>query len=182
MSGLAYIHKQKVIHCDIKPSNLLVTNSFDKPVYKIGDLGSSAIYEGRSKPLKTAGTYLYCSPDIFLAFENAQEEVVINPQIDVFSLGLVILFCLNGKYPCSIIEDYRKYVYEGGNLRIKFYIFHHTSDYHIRLRKVLCEMLGRIAELRPTAENLLEKNPATRGVSRPMRLQDSSNLNISRTV
>jgi serine/threonine protein kinase len=39
MSGLAYIHSNRIIHRNIKPSNLYLT---DKKTIKIGDFGLSA--------------------------------------------------------------------------------------------------------------------------------------------
>ena len=86
ISGLCYIHQNKLIHRDIKPANLFLTD--DKTI-KIGDFGVSAerkIGGMNFKPEKETmmiGTPLYMSPEIF-AHESYGSKV------DVYSLGCTI--------------------------------------------------------------------------------------------
>lgn len=86
ISGLCYIHQNKLIHRDIKPANLFLTD--DKTI-KIGDFGVSAerkIGGMNFKPEKETmmiGTPLYMSPEIF-----AHERY--GSKVDVYSLGCTI--------------------------------------------------------------------------------------------
>ena len=89
MSGLCYIHNNKLIHRDIKPANLFLTD--DKTV-KIGDFGVSAErkkdfnkYQQQNqqkleKETIMIGTPLYMSPEIF-AHQSYGHKV------DVYSMG-----------------------------------------------------------------------------------------------
>ena len=92
MSGLAFIHKNHIIHRNIKPSNLYLT---DEKTIKIGDFGLSAnkknkekvehnlivITEISRKKLKNE-SLLNISPEIF-------NDLPYNYNVDVYSMGCI---------------------------------------------------------------------------------------------
>ncbi len=92
--GLAHAHQRNLIHCDIKPSNLLIT---EDGVVKILDLGLARLAAKETKQ-KTAdprlvGTVDYQAPE--LAMGNRQ----VDARSDIYSLGCTMFFLLTGRPP-----------------------------------------------------------------------------------
>lgn len=91
--GLAGIHEAGVVHCDIKPENILVTNT-NRSAIKIIDFGSGC-FNGFQ-------TYTYVQSRFFRA-----PEVVLGikygPAIDVWSAAMVIIELMTGRplFPCE---------------------------------------------------------------------------------
>ncbi|XP_062201694.1 G-type lectin S-receptor-like serine/threonine-protein kinase At2g19130 isoform X1 [Phragmites australis] len=90
--GLAYLHadcRDCIIHCDIKPENILLSDSF---VPKIADFGM-AKFLGRdfSRVLTTMrGTIGYLAPEWI-------SGVAITPKVDVYAYGMVLLEIVSGR-------------------------------------------------------------------------------------
>jgi serine/threonine protein kinase len=71
LSALSYLHRMKITHRDIKPDNILISDTEPFTV-KISDFGLSKVVKHDETFLKTfCGTLLYCAPEVFPDFDEA---------------------------------------------------------------------------------------------------------------
>lgn len=106
LEGLYFLHNSKVIHKDLKPSNILL---WDQDKVKISDFYVAEIYDFRlmdktrqAKGSKGSEYYRgdslpYMAPEVIL-------NQGITPKADVWSLGCVALEMLTGKIPWTDIS------------------------------------------------------------------------------
>ena len=92
-----------VIHCDIKPSNVLVLpDDMLRDLVRILDFGVARLMqtEGVSNTFFNGGTLPYCSPE-----QLAGEA--LDPRSDIYSLGIMMFEMLTRKLPvCPIRSDF----------------------------------------------------------------------------
>jgi [calcium/calmodulin-dependent protein kinase] kinase len=92
--GIEYLHAQGVVHRDIKPDNLLLT---EDDVLKIVDFGVSEIFEKSSQMVtaKSAGTPAFLPPELCVA----KHGDISGKAADIWAMG-VTLYCLRfGQIP-----------------------------------------------------------------------------------
>lgn len=80
--AIAYVHKQKIIHLDLKPKNILISVNDD---IKIADFGLAYDFSSK-KPLIACGTLNYTAPEIFSTTESPHYDF----KVDVYSLGIIV--------------------------------------------------------------------------------------------
>ncbi|GJM22740.1 MAG: hypothetical protein DHS20C15_26550 [Planctomycetota bacterium] len=87
LEALAHAHGQRVIHCDVKPENLLI---FPGNKLRLADFGIAKVAQGRISAAGT-GTVGFIAP----------EQAMGRPSLrsDVFSAALVIWRLFSGKLP-----------------------------------------------------------------------------------
>lgn len=86
-TGLAYAHAKGIVHCDVKPANLMLT----KGQIKILDFGLARL-ETEDESGEKVGTLEYMSPE-------AARGQKLNPSSDLWSLGVVFYELLTGHSP-----------------------------------------------------------------------------------
>jgi len=93
LSVLAYIHREGVIHFDIKPQNLIVSE-WGQPaelIVKLTDFGlSSATFEAGAVPVR--GTLEYAAPEML-------QGCPVDPRVDLYSLGVTMYQLWEGHCP-----------------------------------------------------------------------------------
>lgn len=87
IEALAYAHEHRVIHCDVKPDNLIL---FADGALRLGDFGL-AKHSTRTLQASSSGTIGYVAPEQAMGRPSARS--------DVFSAGLIVYRMLSGKLP-----------------------------------------------------------------------------------
>ncbi|NLE38045.1 MAG: protein kinase [Pirellulaceae bacterium] len=94
--GLSHAHQRNMVHCDIKPSNLLVNTA---GVVKILDMGMARLLNesdedsSATRDERVLGTVDYMSP------EQAMGGPDFDHRADIYSLGCTMYFLLTGHPP-----------------------------------------------------------------------------------
>ena len=84
-TALGICHRKNIIHRDIKPQNIFIT---DNGNYKLGDFGIARTMEKTMGGMSRKGTYRYMAPEVFRAEEY-------DHTVDIYSLGIVLYTLLN---------------------------------------------------------------------------------------
>ncbi|MCG8455291.1 MAG: serine/threonine-protein kinase [Holophagales bacterium] len=103
-SGIRHAHEKGVLHCDLKPSNVLATRGDGQDTAKIIDFGiARALVEPpagqtESTEAMVLGTPPYMSPEAMSAAGRSS----LDTRTDVFSLGLLLYELLTGVLPFDV--------------------------------------------------------------------------------
>ncbi|XP_069376886.1 striated muscle preferentially expressed protein kinase isoform X3 [Paralichthys olivaceus] len=91
LQGVEYLHNRRVLHLDLKPDNILVTNL---NAIKIVDFGSAQTFNPLSLKHRDsgAGTLDYMAPEMV-------KGEVVGPPADMWTVGVVTFIMLSGRLP-----------------------------------------------------------------------------------
>ena len=89
-NGLKYLDSNSIIHRDIKPKNILLTNN--RRVLKIADFGFAKRISDISLHETVCGSPLYMAPEIM-------NNHAYNNQTDLWSIGMILYEMLYGLHP-----------------------------------------------------------------------------------
>jgi serine/threonine protein kinase/tetratricopeptide (TPR) repeat protein len=95
-SALEAAHAKQIVHCDLKPSNIMLTSGpSGRELVKVLDFGIAKIMTDPAGSLVSAamGTPHYASP------EQLQVGRTVDARSDIYSLGVILFQMLTGKLP-----------------------------------------------------------------------------------
>jgi len=82
--GLSYLHRNDIVHLDIKPENILISKT---KKYKLGDMGQSALAKLSFEEIEE-GDARYLAPELLNSEEYSEKPELT--KADVFSLGITL--------------------------------------------------------------------------------------------
>ncbi|HEX2569521.1 MAG TPA: protein kinase [Polyangia bacterium] len=128
-STLATVHRQGIVHRDIKPGNLFLRDAEVERVTLLDfGIARSGLYRGSvTRTGEVVGTLHYIAP------EQARGERQVGPSADVFALGCVLHECLLGAPP-----------FAGGHVAVV-------------LTRILCDEVPPLRRTRPELPEALEQ-------------------------
>lgn len=107
LSAISYCHEKNLVHCDLKPENIMFESQAQNSTVKIIDFGNSSFCKGDDKLSNRFGSVYYVAPEVLMSSYNEK--------CDVWSLGVILFLILSGKPPFNGNSDQviLKKVYEG---------------------------------------------------------------------
>ncbi|XP_048455681.1 MAP/microtubule affinity-regulating kinase 3a isoform X9 [Rhincodon typus] len=138
VSAVQYCHQKQIVHRDLKAENLLLDADMN---IKIADFGFSNEFTVGSKLDTFCGSPPYAAPELF------QGKKYDGPEVDVWSLGVILYTLVSGSLPFDgqNLKELRERVLRG-KYRIPFYM---STD---------CEnLLKRFLVLNPSKRGTLEQ-------------------------
>ncbi|XP_057208215.1 MAP/microtubule affinity-regulating kinase 3 isoform X4 [Triplophysa rosa] len=138
VSAVQYCHQKRIVHRDLKAENLLLDADMN---IKIADFGFSNEFTIGNKLDTFCGSPPYAAPELF------QGKKYDGPEVDVWSLGVILYTLVSGSLPFDgqNLKELRERVLRG-KYRIPFYM---STD---------CEnLLKRFLVLNPVKRGTLEQ-------------------------
>ncbi|MCR5504881.1 MAG: serine/threonine protein kinase [Elusimicrobiaceae bacterium] len=93
-AGLSYAHSLDIVHCDLKPGNIMIADFGPAKVMDFGVAQKIVKDKKNKEPLSVAGTPAYMSPE--------QQRGYTSKQSDIFSLGVCLYEALIGVVPWGV--------------------------------------------------------------------------------
>ncbi|XP_061676323.1 serine/threonine-protein kinase D1 isoform X11 [Syngnathoides biaculeatus] len=96
--ALRHLHFKNIVHCDLKPENVLLASADPLPQVKLCDFGFARIIGEKSFRRSVVGTPAYLAPEVL-------RNKGYNRSLDMWSVGVIIYVSLSGTFPFNEDED-----------------------------------------------------------------------------
>jgi len=137
-NALEALEKERILHRDVKPANILVARD---GTYKLGDFGVARQMEKTSMVLSKKGTYSYMAPEVYRGEEAGRTA-------DIYSLGLVMHRLLNGNR-APFLPPEGAITYQDTELALAKRLAGKELPHPAYADEALCAVIGRACAFRP---------------------------------
>ncbi|XP_069119038.1 serine/threonine-protein kinase D1-like [Argopecten irradians] len=96
--ALKHLHSKHIVHCDLKPENVLLSSETAFPQVKLCDFGFARIIGEKSFRRSVVGTPAYLAPEVL-------KSKGYNRSLDMWSVGVVIYVSISGTFPFNEDEE-----------------------------------------------------------------------------
>ncbi|XP_035241178.1 serine/threonine-protein kinase D2 [Anguilla anguilla] len=98
LAALRHLHFKNIVHCDLKPENVLLASAEPFPQVKLCDFGFARIIGEKSFRRSVVGTPAYLAPEVL-------RNQGYNRSLDMWSVGVIMYVSLSGTFPFNEDED-----------------------------------------------------------------------------
>ena len=142
LQGIEFIHDNRVIHCDIKPANILMKTYDASATPLIADFDVSRTCDQRCEFARTAtlsGSIQYLAPEL----SSSTGMSSITPKVDIYSCGMMMfeIFCPTQFQQRGVLQDPII-----------------TVDDNPEIESILKKMLEKVPSNRISAKDALQEN------------------------
>ncbi|MEQ8791022.1 MAG: protein kinase [Pirellulaceae bacterium] len=148
LSALQFLHKNGIVHGDVKPGNLLLDRNSR---IKLGDFGIARRISGGDGSV-VKGTTKYMAPEVL-----SDQFGDVGPHSDIYSLGFSAYELMCGSHFESLFPGLHMF---GRDPQIAWMMWHSTPDR--RLPEISKVLEGVPEDLASVIEKMTEKDPARR--------------------
>ncbi len=91
LRALSYLNENKIVHCDIRPENILISKIEPEIVIKLNDFATAKFYRKNKAIQELTGSPHFTPPEMITG--------EYDDKCDVWSVGVLTYFLLSGKLP-----------------------------------------------------------------------------------
>lgn len=165
--AISCLHNAGIVHCDIKPSNIMVRrNDCGNYVAKVIDFDSGFTIGELGEAKEVGGDFTYLAPEILKKL--CGEEVQLNEKLDIFSLGILFHEYFCGKTPLFNEEDFN---YPSEAILNGFPLIMSEVGIPTEIKKLIIKMTDVNPLNRPSAKEILLELNRISGVDIPVEIE-----------
>jgi polo-like kinase 1 len=162
ISGVKYIHENKVIHRDLKLANIFLT---DELKIKIGDFGlTTRVNYTDERQKNIVGTPYYMAPEII-----QPGEVGYSYEVDIWAIGVILYIWVIGKMPFNAPDTEKLY----RKILDCNYCFPEEIEISDEVKDLIGKMLEKNSDDRISLNGILEHDFFTKNIT-PTELPKNS--------